>query len=146
MKLYEALFLIEAGRAAQNFDETEKALHGVLEKHGGKIRDKARFDERKLAYQVRGHRRGAYLLTYFDAEPGAISEITVDLNLSEHVLRTMIVRAAGDKVPEQKVLGTIETRPDRPEIYETPDLDTRHREVVPMEVPALDVEEGKDEE
>ena len=148
MRLYEALFLIEAGRAAQNFDGTEKELHGILEKHGAKIRDKVRFEERKLAYTVRGNRRGAYLLTYFDAEPAAIHEITTDLNLSEFVLRTMIIRWATDQVPEKKVLGTLDSRPDRPEI-EYPDASSLEVVIRQAEIPVVEEaipEAVKDEE
>ena len=66
MNLYEALFLIEAGRAAREWEQTEGELLGILEKHGGSVKEKARYDERKLAYPVKGARRGAYLLTYFE--------------------------------------------------------------------------------
>lgn len=129
MKLYEALFLIEGARAAQAFDGTEKEILNVLEKHGAKVRDKVRFEERKLAYPVRGHRRGAYLLAYFDVETSAIKEINVDLNLSEFVLRSMILLVAGGQVPEKKVLGVLDTRPERSYSGETRDIEApRHFE------------------
>ncbi len=146
MRLYEALFLIEAGRAAQDFDGTEKALHGILERHGAKIRDKVRFEERKLAYPVGGSRRGAYLLTYFDAEPGAIREITTDLNLSEYVLRSMILKWPTEEVPEKKVLGTLDSRPERIEI-EFPDAAAMEiQRAAEVRVEDAIPEEGKDEE
>ncbi|MCU0725917.1 MAG: 30S ribosomal protein S6 [Planctomycetes bacterium] len=153
MKLYEVLFLIEGARAAQDFDGTEKELLAVLEKHGGKVRDKVRFEERKLAYAVRGHRRGAYLLAYFDAEPGAIREITADLNLSEYVLRTMIVRVEGGQVPEKKILGVLDTRPDRSFAAEGRDMEIPHGEGFHDlrmrehdEIGDIDIEASKDEE
>jgi ribosomal protein S6 len=153
MKLYEVLFLIEGARAAQDFDGTEKELVSVLEKHGGKVRESVRFEERKLAFAVEGHRRGAYLLTYFDAPPEAIREITADLNLSEHVLRNMIIRMEGDQVPEKKILGVLDTRPDRSFAGEGRDMDGMHgdhyhreRMREPEEVVEADIEAEKEEE
>ena len=35
MRLYEALFLIESGKAATDWEATEGALMSILEKHGG---------------------------------------------------------------------------------------------------------------
>ena len=60
MRLYEALFLIESGRAATDWESTEAALKGILEKHGCEVRQQAYYEERKLAYPVKGSRRGAY--------------------------------------------------------------------------------------
>jgi small subunit ribosomal protein S6 len=146
MKLYESLFLIEGARAAQDFDGTEKELLGILEKHGAKVRDKVRFEERKLAYAVRGHRRGAYLLAYFDADPAAIKEINVDLNLSEYLLRSLTLLVASGVVPEKKVLGILDSRPERSYAVETRDIEASpHEDVVEEPVSSRDAVVGVDE-
>ncbi len=108
MRLYEALFLIESGKAATDWEATEGALMSILEKHGGDVRQKAYYDERKLAYPVKGSRRGAYLLVHFDAEPTAIQEIHGDLNLTDAALRTMITVIEGEELPELKAIGNAE--------------------------------------
>ena len=108
MRLYEALFLIESGRAATDWEATEAALLGMLTKHGGNVRQQAYYDERKLAYPVKGARRGAYFLVHFEAEPPAIQEIHGDLNLSDVALRTMITVIEGEELPELKAIGNAE--------------------------------------
>jgi ribosomal protein S6 len=107
MKLYEGMFVIEAGRAAREWEGTVTTVHSVLEKHGATVRQGFRFDERKLAYPIDGVRRGVYLISYFDADPESIADMRVDLNLSEAVLRYMILRYEGmTEVPEAPSLGT----------------------------------------
>lgn len=108
MKLYEGMFLIDAGRVAKDWDGTESEIVSVLEKHGATIRQAHRYDERKLAYPVEKVRRGAYLLVYFESDPEALAEMREDLHLSEAVLRHLIVRVDGDEVPEPPMLGTAE--------------------------------------
>jgi ribosomal protein S6 len=116
MRLYEALFLVESGRAATDWEGTEGVLLGILEKHGGEVRQKAFYEERKLAYPVKGARRGAYLLVHFDAEPPAIQEIHGDLNLTDAALRTMITVVEGEELPEFKAIGN--TDPSTPKTRE----------------------------
>ena len=108
MRLYEGLFLIDAGRAARDWEGTETEIVTVLEKHGASVRRKDRFDERKLAYPVEGSRRGAYLLAYVDTDPQSIDEIRQDLTLSEAVLRYMFTRMAESDMPESSSLGNME--------------------------------------
>jgi len=106
MRLYEGMFVIDAGRAAREWEETLSSVNSVLEKHGATIEKGFRFDERKLAYTIEGVRRGVYLLQYFTADPSSITDMREDLNLSESVLRYMILRLDGNVVPESPTLGT----------------------------------------
>jgi small subunit ribosomal protein S6 len=52
-----------------------------------------KWDERRLAYEVRGQKRGLYILAYFKAPGAQLSHIERDCNLSEKILRAMILRA-----------------------------------------------------
>jgi ribosomal protein S6 len=126
MRLYEALYLIESGRAATDWEATEGALLSILEKHGGKVRQKAYYEERKLAYPVKGARRGAYLLVHFEADPLAIQEIHGDLNLSDVALRTMITVLEGEELPELKAIGNAE--PSTPKTREQREAERRESE------------------
>ncbi|NJL32331.1 MAG: hypothetical protein HC898_12340, partial [Phycisphaerales bacterium] len=47
----------------------------------------------KLAYPIRGQKRGLYLIAYFKAPSLAITAIDRDAVLSEIVLRSMIIKA-----------------------------------------------------
>src|SRR3954454_15325918 len=92
-KQYEAMFLFGVAAAP----EAEKAIQtarGILERHGGSVLVAKRWDERKLAYEIHGQKRGLYVITYFTAPGDAIGAIERDVNLSEEVLRVMITDAA----------------------------------------------------
>jgi small subunit ribosomal protein S6 len=51
-----------------------------------------KWDERRLAYDVKGNKRGVYFLTRFTADTRKVKEIERDCRLSEKMLRALIVR------------------------------------------------------
>ena len=60
-----------------------------------------KWDERRLAYEIRGQKRGTYILLYFKAPGKDVAHIERDCNLSERVLRTLILRA--DHMTEEQM-------------------------------------------
>ena len=89
---YEAMFLLPAGATA----ELEKNIGNVksmIERHGGEILVLKKWDERKLAYELRGQKRGLYIIAYFNAPGSAVSGIERDVNLSEDILRVLVTKA-----------------------------------------------------
>jgi len=85
------MFLLDSGQASREWEKVEGHVHDILKRHGGKIEKSEKWAERKLAYEIAGHRRGTYLLVYFDAPGAAISPIRRSCELSEMILRTLIV-------------------------------------------------------
>ncbi|MEX0775597.1 MAG: 30S ribosomal protein S6 [Phycisphaeraceae bacterium] len=91
-RLYEGLILLSQS-AAGDLNAALEHVRGLLERHQAKIEVIRKWDERKLAYTIKGHKRGTYLLTYFYAPSNQIIAIDRDFNLSEQVLRTLIIAA-----------------------------------------------------
>ena len=55
---YEAMFLFGAGFAA-DVDKAIGLARGIIEKHAGQVLVAKKWDERKLAYEITGNKRGA---------------------------------------------------------------------------------------
>ena len=64
---YEAMFLLDNTAATADFEGTAAQVDKILEKHGAELVQKEKWDERKLAYEIKGHRRATYYLVYFRA-------------------------------------------------------------------------------
>ncbi len=97
---YEAMFLVESGLASKDWDGAEAHMKGLVERCGGKILVSGRWDERKLAYDIRGARRATYWLSYFEGPPGAANVLKQDAGLSETVLRCLVLAMdPKDEVP-----------------------------------------------
>ena len=101
MNLYEGMFLLDNQAVRADWNGAKSTVTGVLEKHGAKVHTARRWDERKLAFPVKHRKRGTYLLAYYDLETEGIDGLRRDLELSETVLRYLLLRT--DEVPEAEV-------------------------------------------
>ena len=98
-RLYEALFLVDSAQAAADWQGINDAVEKALTRHGGEIVSINKWDERKLAYEVQGKDRGTYILVYFNGDPAGITGIERDVQLSEQMIRVMILRT--DKMSQE---------------------------------------------
>ncbi|MCE7911144.1 MAG: 30S ribosomal protein S6 [Candidatus Brocadia sp.] len=96
--MYEGLFLLDNAHASMEWDNVVKHIHDILQKNGAEILKTEKWGEKKLAYKIKGHKRGTYLLIHFHAKNSAITTIKRDLQLSDYVIRSLIVK--DDKIEE----------------------------------------------
>jgi len=98
--IYEGLFLFPQSATA-NLQGAVDHIKGILEKAGATIKTFSKWDDRRLAYEIDGNKRGVYFLAYFNAPASAMSIIERQCNQSEDVLRTMITKA--DHIPSDTI-------------------------------------------
>src|SRR5271156_6758657 len=89
---YEGMFLFGAA-AAQEPQNAIKIVRDMIEKHGGQALVLKRWDERKLAYEVEGQKRGTFFIAYFKAPGSTITPLEREVKLSELVLRVLVTKA-----------------------------------------------------
>lgn len=92
-KLYEAMFLVDSAEASSDWDGVISAIKNILERADAEVVSTRKWDERRLAYEINGKTRGAYILCCFRAEGGRIRDIERDVQLSERIMRVLILSA-----------------------------------------------------
>jgi len=92
-KLYEAMFLVDSAQAASDWDGIIGAIETILKRAEAEIVSMKKWDERRLAYEIKKKSRGTYILCYFRADGQKISAIERDAQLSERVMRVLILSA-----------------------------------------------------
>src|SRR5215471_15911653 len=90
--VYECMFLLDPTKVAGDIPGAAKQLHALLEKNQIEVLASRPWDERRLAYPVKGQKKGLYYLTYFRTEGKNLTNLEKDLALNEMVLRQMILR------------------------------------------------------
>ncbi|TWT44697.1 30S ribosomal protein S6 [Phycisphaerae bacterium RAS1] len=100
MKRYEGLFLFD-NAATRDWAGIETEVRRLCERIGATLLICLKFDERKLQFEIRSRKRGTYVLTYFDAPPDKITALEHDAQLSELILRCIVLRA--ENLTEQKL-------------------------------------------
>lgn len=91
--LYEGMFLLDAREVRREGSGLEAEVLGLLEKQGARIERAGRWEERRLAYEIRGHRRAVYFLAFFRVKPEALPAIRREAGLAPGILRVLLLRA-----------------------------------------------------
>ncbi len=99
---YEGMFLISQAVAADLNAATEH-LREIFRRANAEVIALKKWDERRLAFEIDKQKRGVYLLSYFTCPTSAIEGIHRDVNLSEKIMRCMILRA--DHLTQEEMIA-----------------------------------------
>ena len=132
MKTYEAMFLLDAGQP--NFEEAAAPIRSILDRSGAEVIHLKKWDERRLAYEIKGRRRGLYVLVYFRADPLKVTEIEHDIRLNEKILRAMIL--SGEDLTAEKMAQPTPAEVEPPRV-EPVEGEVRVERVAEVEVDVL---------
>jgi small subunit ribosomal protein S6 len=105
VRTYEAMFLLDPVLAA-DWPAAEAEVMRILGRADAKVLGLRNWEERKLAYQIGRHKRGLYVLGYFQATPERVAGLERDAQLSEQVLRVLVInRETWNEEAVQKALA-----------------------------------------
>lgn len=107
--LYEGLFLLNQQEVAADLEVAINHLKEIFVRAEAEVVVMKKWGERRLAYPIKGQKRGTYILVYFRVDGTHISRMERDCNLSEIVIRSMMIRA--DHIGETE-LEVIQKEPD----------------------------------
>lgn len=97
---YEALFLFPQSASA-DLQAAVGHVEEIMSRNKADIIALRKWDERRLAYDIKGNKRGVYFLAYFKADARNLEGIDRDCRLSERLLRSLVTRA--DHVPAEEI-------------------------------------------
>src|ERR1035437_1279976 len=114
---YEALFLLNASYATGSWDAAKGEVEHILHRANAEILHLRKWDERRLAYEIRGNKRGVYVLAFFKCEGPKVVGIERDVQLSENILRVLVLKSdhialkdVENMQPQQPVIEEHDTR------------------------------------
>ena len=81
--VYEGMFILDANRYARDPSGLSQQVEQMIQDAGGELIVSRLWEERRLAYPIKGHRKGVYWLTYFRID-GAMIQLTALLNSILH--------------------------------------------------------------
>lgn len=98
-RIYEGMFLVDPQAGSTQFPKVQEEITGLLTRHGAKLRHMRKWDERRLAYDIKGRSRGTYVLTYFEGPGSVVDGLRKDAKLSETILRALVL-VHDERVPK----------------------------------------------
>jgi small subunit ribosomal protein S6 len=87
------MFLVDSAEAGTDWDGVIASITRILERANAEIVSIRKWDDRRLAYDIRGVSRGTYILCYFRADGGKIQDIEKAVQLSEKIMRVLVLNA-----------------------------------------------------
>jgi len=89
---YELVLIVSPEVGEEKFEAIVDNVSQFITGKGGAISDVERWGKRKLAYPIRRFMEGSYVLTRFRLKPALSQELEANLQISEEVLRHLLVR------------------------------------------------------
>ena len=99
MRDYEILYIVRADLDDEKVQDIVKRVSTLIEKSDGTLERTNLWGKRKLAYEVKHQKEGAYVLQDFQIGPERIPELESALKITEEVLRHLIVRKPDKPAP-----------------------------------------------
>lgn len=90
--VYEGMFLFPQS-STSDLQAAVDMIKSLITKSGGELISLRKWDERRLAYEINGNKRGVYFLTYFTIPRANMSALDRACTLNEQLLRTLFTRA-----------------------------------------------------
>lgn len=91
-RMYEGMFLFPQNTISDLQSATDHVM-ALLQRADAEVVSFKKWDDRRLAYEIKGNKRGVYFLTYFRCEPSRVADLERSCNLSEQLLRSLVIRA-----------------------------------------------------
>jgi small subunit ribosomal protein S6 len=92
MTVYEGMFILDPTKYSREPDAVTGQLNELVAEFGGTVLVSQLWDERKLAYPIKGQRKGAYWLIYFRMDGDKLVPFERQCELNENVLRRLILK------------------------------------------------------
>lgn len=124
MNKYEGMFLLDNSKVKVDPAECVGVVTEMLKKYQANVVKIERWDERKLAYEIRKQKRATYVLAHFEMPPERPADLRHDVSLNENFLRALVTNV-GDEFPP--FLTAAEYEAMRPKKEEEPVDDGRRR-------------------
>jgi len=93
---YELVLIISPEIPEEDVPSTIDKVSQFITGRGGEIAGVNRWGRRKLAYPIRRHLEGNYVVTQFRLDPGQVADLEASLGLAEEVIRHLVVRTDED--------------------------------------------------
>jgi small subunit ribosomal protein S6 len=90
--VYEGMFILDSNRFARDREKVSGQVSKVIQEAGGEMLVSRLWEERRLTYVIKGHRKGTYWLTYFRLPGERLSEIRQKFRLSDSILRMLFLK------------------------------------------------------
>ena len=101
-RYYETMAIVPTTLDEAQVEAIIERARNVLESLGAKVHSARVWDKRKLAYEIKKHKEGVYLLFRYEGQPKAAEELNRILKINEDVIRFRTFRLEPEEFPNPR--------------------------------------------
>jgi small subunit ribosomal protein S6 len=111
------MFIFDSNAYARDPGGVSGRIVKIVEKCGGELLASRLWFEQKLAFPIKGHRKGTYWLSFFRMESGRLTEFNRECQLDDNIIRNLtlkvdprmeevrVFQASGERVPSPALVS-----------------------------------------
>ena len=90
--VYEGMFILDSNRYARDPGGISAKIEELVKEAGGSMLVSRLWEERRLAYSIKGHRKGTYWLSYFRVSGDQIAGLNRQCQITDEILRHLVLK------------------------------------------------------
>ena len=96
MRQYETIFIINPDIEESQTNGVVEGVKTAIESGGGKVLKVDPWGKKRLAYTVKQHNDGYYVLIVFESSPESVTQLTGHYRITELIIKHIVVQFEGD--------------------------------------------------
>src|SRR3970040_2414942 len=90
--VYEGMFIMDSGRYGRDQEGVSGQVPKAIQEAGGEVLVSRLWEERRLAYPIKGQRKGTYWLIYFRGPSSIVAPLNRQWEIQEGLLRHLVLK------------------------------------------------------
>lgn len=90
--VYEGMFILDSNRFGRDHEAVSGQIPAMVQKLGGEMLVSRLWEERRLAYPIKGQRKGTYWLTYFRLDSLKLGDLRRQCQITDDILRVLFLK------------------------------------------------------
>jgi small subunit ribosomal protein S6 len=90
--VYEGMLILDTNRYGRDPDAVSAQVPDLIQRLGGEILVSRLWEERRLAYSIKGQRKGTYWLMYFRLDANQLATLRRECEINENLLRFLYLK------------------------------------------------------
>lgn len=125
-RTYEVLFIADPNLSEPDVDKLTETVQGYAEKEGAKTQKVEKWGKKRLAYNIRKHQEGYYVLIVVEGKATLVKEVERRIRVTDGVVKFITVRVDEElrKAESRRAArAKVEAKRKRPAIPRPPAAD-----------------------
>ena len=96
LRQYETIFIVNPDLDESQTNDVTEGVKTAIESGGGKVLKVDPWGKRRLAYAVKQHNDGYYVLIVFESSPELVAQLNGHYRITERIIKHIVVQFEGD--------------------------------------------------